>query len=70
MNKEETREKAFREGYERGQAEAMRDASCRAYNEIAKYLERQNVPRAKEKADYICQIVKGFMADEVMGGEE
>ena len=70
MNKEETREKTFREGYERGQAAAMRDASCRAYNEIAKYLERQNVPRAKEKADYICQIVKGFMADEVIGGEE
>ena len=55
----------YSHGFKAGYNACARNAANELYNEIALYLDNAGVPRAEERADYICQIIKGFtMEDE------
>ena len=68
MREDEIRAKAFSDGYtrgyQRGQEDLAREMARALYSGITLYLESNGVPRADEKANYICQFIKEYPIDE------
>lgn len=70
MNTRNAYEQAYERGVAHGRIEERRAMSRRCYNDIALLLDRRGIGNAEELADYICQIIKGFTADEVDDGTD
>ena len=62
---EAARDKTYKRGFEAGIIEERSKMYSRCYPEIASFLEREGLDSPDELAEYICQIIKGFTADEM-----
>lgn len=54
-------------GYQDGVKEARMVLGNELYTSIALYLDAVGVDLAEEKADYVCQIIKGMTVSEILG---
>lgn len=62
---EAAQDKTYKRGFEAGIIEERSKMYSRCYPEIASFLEREGLDSPDELAEYICQIIKGFTADEM-----
>lgn len=62
---EAARDKTYKRGFEAGIIEERSKMYSRCYPEIAAFLDREGIDCPDELAEYICQIIKGFTADEM-----
>ena len=62
---EAAQDKTYEDGIEAGRIEERSQMYSRCYPEIAAFLEREGIDCPDELAEYICQIIKGFTADEM-----
>lgn len=61
----ETAARSYEDGITAGRIEERSKMYSRCYPEIASFLEREGLDNPDELAEYICQIIKGFTADEM-----
>lgn len=59
--------KDYKSGFEAGIIEERSKMYSRCYPEIAAFLDREGIDSPDELAEYVCQIIKGFTADEMEG---
>lgn len=57
--------KDYKRGFEAGIIEERSKMYSRCYPEIADFLAREGIENPDELAEYVCQIIKGFTADEM-----
>lgn len=57
--------KDYKRGFEAGIIEERSKMYSRCYPEIAAFLDREGIDSPDELAEYVCQIIKGFTADEM-----